>query len=220
MRRPPCPPLPPPADELLLESALTLLPASDTQAEAFGPLVVRRWGDVLEQWLRSASDPGTALDSLTASVIPAIAGLRAKGYPARAEQYRLALQDAAGPARLAALPVAVPPLPKTEKPATAARHPAAVLAPVPLLPPQEIEARAGSLLEQAGALFTVQTRITAAGPASAQVTGVVWSTPRAERTFSFTFDVLTQTVSDIRAGGTQYPNSVPLERFTAWVEGK
>jgi hypothetical protein len=90
---------------------------------------------------------------------------------------------------------------------------------VPALSPEQTEALAIRMLEEAGALFTVNTTVVASAANTARVTSIVFSSPDRDRTFDFQLDVVQREIEAIREGDQVYPYSMPFERFVGWVRG-
>ena len=87
----------------------------------------------------------------------------------------------------------------------------------PTYTPDQVEALAESTLQNAGALFTVETTIDAVAPDTARVEGIVFAVPSGDRTFSFTYDVARDEISAVEGGGEEYPYSLTLDAFVKWL---
>ncbi len=219
------------------ESQLTrtfLLPFSAFTPDDFSDFVFERYRTVLRDMLTLVGDPEIFMEHIVEAHVPLIAKLEEQGYPKRAVRLREVLRaltegmhpvsasliDAAKALRTADT-LDLSPLPPKPEPATEADpKPAPVLAePAVVLSPHEVEARAEKALSDAGALFTVHTTITATEGNRARISDVLFSSPKEDRSVSFTLDVLTWLVSGIEIGGeTEFPYTPSFEGFTEWIK--
>jgi len=83
--------------------------------------------------------------------------------------------------------------------------------------PQEVERLAYELLRDSGALFTVETSITASAADTALVRGVIFSSAGGDHTYDCTLNVQTHEVSQIVKDGSMLPNALSLGAFVVWV---
>lgn len=226
-------------------SALRLLrfASSDLSPKPLPSVLVDRWRGAVAAFLATEEKPAAFLEELVrASRVP-LRALAARGHPQRAHRIAEALISAvrpyaAGlpPAGLAAFTdlrrfdasllqgsvdasVALPA--PTEKSAGVAVVPSAPGASssssAAALSAAEIEQRAYALLRDAGAVFTVHTKIEAAGPALASVQGLVFGGKSGDRSFDFTLDLAREEVRGIAVGGRGVPFPMPFADFIAWA---
>lgn len=215
------------------------LPFSDTATEGASDLVIERWGQSLGSTLRSAQKPPVVAAEILRSVTVALDRCQKLGYPRRAQRYAASALQAIAPwkgelagtvgaiidhmeaIRKAPLPDAAT-LGASVLAQAAASSAAASSAPAPvLLSAEELQARTRELLEEAGALFTVQTVIEPIEKRNAvRVTGVAIPTASGDQMVAFSYDLDRGVVFDITKDGQPLPYDVPLAGYLEWVKGE
>ena len=219
------------------ESQLTrafLLPFGAFTADSFSDFVFERYQTVLSDMLGTVGDPEIFMEHIIDAHVPLIAKLEEQGYPKRAVRLREILHtltEAMHPASASLIDAVktlrtsdaldLSPLPPKREPVA---EPKPQVAPKPVepavvLPPGEVEARAEKALADAGALFTVRSTVTAIEGNRAHISDILFSSPKEDRSVSFTLDVLTGLVTEIEIdGNTEFPYTPSFEGFTEWIK--
>lgn len=224
------------------ELRLILLPSTDVSAEAITPLVVAKWQADLSEVLHSSPDPAAFASILEQKMEGALVRMRDANYPERLERYSQALRHFRSEALNVIAPVmqqVISQWSEEPKESTVAAQPSSenIAAPgtdseslptesqtqvsddVSALSPEQIETETRWMLQELGAVFTVETTVQALGPHAADVKTIVFSSPQGDRTFDFTYDVSKGEVRDIREnGGERMPYAVPIEKFLEWAK--
>lgn len=221
--------------------ALLGFPQADILQRAMLPLVTTKWVDDISTLLKGSKEPGEFLGELFRAVQPLILQWEKQGLVERAERYGTAVvaitppyRDAlsrAGKRRLKAIEdflvhLGVPRIgggeilveQSDDSSDTSPRSLLASIAP-PSLPTGAVEREVYEVFREAGALFTVETRIVPIDASRAKVEGIVFGGEGGDRTLDFTYDLSTGEVSEIMEGETHYPFAVPLPKFLEWVRG-
>ncbi|MDP7477520.1 MAG: hypothetical protein QF442_03670 [Candidatus Peribacteraceae bacterium] len=220
-----------------VEAELTrafLLPISALSPQPFSDLILERFKTTLLTMLDRVGDPESLVEYLLMVDMPLIDRLEERGYPRRAmyladtlidlidaiSKKTVKMEDAY--AKLLArdqldispLPPKrefeeVSPLPKKKEPEPE---------PEVTLTPEQVEGAAYRMLEDAEALFTVNTGIAAVSGNSARVTDILFSAATEDRSVTFTLNVVTRKVSDIVINGqSDFPYEPSFAAFVTWV---
>ncbi|TSC60808.1 MAG: hypothetical protein Greene041662_40 [Candidatus Peregrinibacteria bacterium Greene0416_62] len=80
-----------------------------------------------------------------------------------------------------------------------------------------VESRTRSILRDAGAAFSLETRIIPVSATRALVENIVFAGSIRDRTLTFTLDVERSEVLGIHEGMTEYPYAMPIQAFAEWV---
>jgi hypothetical protein len=210
---------------------LLALPQSDVLPEGIPGFVIQRWGLALREELLKQEDPLVLFRELLAVLHPLLGRAQEQGYPERVQNYVRVLAMAASllelPPDLAhevgSLEKLVEIIPKAKTAERAIDVTLQASSPeiptIPPISPEEVEARASRALLDAGALFTVNTRIRATSPGIAKVDSIVFPSSAGDRILDFELDVLRGEVRSISDSGRFLPYAVPLSAFAAWVRG-
>jgi len=205
---------------------LMAFPISNTQSEPLSDAIVQKWEDDLISFLDTASDSDVILESLSEMLIQQYRSFVRRDYPQRAAQvlsvltnleqrYTLEFSDELK-SELKTLRTGeridlIPEAPAEEATEVVVEEMA------PSLTPQEVEERANTLLNDAGAVFTVQTTIDLEPPSIAVIEGIVFSTAQGDRMFAFYLDVISGNVSRVVSDDRTYPFELPLTAFVEWL---
>ena len=224
------------------ESHLTrvfLLPFSTLSPELFADFVFERFAVSLRDMRGKVGDPDAFTDHIIQTHMPLIDRLEERGYPLRAKHLSETLisliagienpTDISLEAKATLLQrtrVDLSPLPPKKdievvlyKEPDPKGVPVGEPEPTVLLTAAQAEARAYSLLEREGALFTVSKSIAYYKDNLVLVTDILFSTPTVDRAVSFTLDVITETVTNIEINGdTDFPYTPKLSSFVNWVK--
>ena len=84
--------------------------------------------------------------------------------------------------------------------------------------PEMVESRTYAILRDMGAVFAVNTEINAVEPNTARVRRVIFSTSSGDFTFDFYFNVVKGEISQIIQDGKEFPYSLSIETFSAWIK--
>lgn len=212
------------------------LPLSDDLPQAVTGLSLQRWLDSVLVYASSVADPIPFLEELVELVGKHALQADATGYPQRAQSWVQNLHTL-----LTKLPINMPTetvervqhlqsygavdtsapiaLPKTEEPTD-------VSTPVEVVPeviaeqytPDVVEQRTLSILEDMGAIFTVETTVSATAPNTSTVRGVLFSAPSGDYLFDFQYNVVTGQITDIIRNNQAYPYALDVGAFRAWVQ--
>jgi len=216
-------------------SRVFLLPFSALSAETFSDFVFERFAVSLRGMLSKVGDPDTFGDHIVQVHMPLIDHLEERGYPLRARNLTQILLDLivdlenptdvvlqAEDILVRRSRIDLSPLPPKREPEESLSEepedPTPDPEPAVTLSPQQVEARAYTLLESVGALFTVNSSIAAYEGNTARVMDILFSTETEDRAVSFSLDVVTKTVSEIQINGnTDFPYTPSLDGFIIWV---
>jgi len=214
-----------------------LFPFSLFSPENVSDFVMDRYSVTLEGIVSNLDDESPFVDHLLDTLLPLVDRLEEKGYPRRAMHMSAvlvslinsidhktdAMKDAVvylqfvSQADIRSLPV------KTVKkqdtaPVSSLNAEEKLLAPEVVYPPQEVEAIAYDMLQKSGALFTVDTGIAAYTENKARVSGIFFSSPKEDRSVTFTLDVHTKIVSEIEINGkSDFPYEPSFDGFVEWI---
>ncbi|MFA7682478.1 MAG: hypothetical protein WCX61_05630, partial [Candidatus Peribacteraceae bacterium] len=107
---------------------------------------------------------------------------------------------------------------RDEEPASSQEeHEAASSTPEQVFSPDVVQQSAEELLQNAGAVFTVQTVVTPEPSGFAHITNIVFATAEGDTMVDFTLDTVTGTASHIALRGEVLPYRLSLERLVAWL---
>lgn len=225
-----------PEPNVSVESQLTrsfLLPFSTLSPEVFSDFVFERFTVSLRDMLGKVGDSDAFGADVVHTHLPLIQKLEDRGYPLRARllsntllELIDALDDPSEDVKKAQQyllqrdRINLAPLPPKKEP----RPIEEVVAPEPepepevTLSTEEVEAKAYLLLEDAGALFTINSAISAYDGNKARVMDVLFSTETEDRAVSFTLDVVLLNVSNIEINGnTDFPYTPSFDGFVQWI---
>ena len=217
-----------------IESRLTrafIFPYSLYTPTPVSDFVFDRYRLTIEDIGDTVADSTTFIENVYDAHYPFIAKLQAKGYPQRAAHMRRSLiyaiesietQTDTMKKDLAQLQVGnmvdVSPLPQESAEIEQKEKQEVQKADVPSLSPAEIENRAYAVLQDAGALFTVETNIAALMANTARISGVYFSGSTEDRKATFSLNVVTGIVSDIEVNEqSDFPYNPSFEGFKKWI---
>jgi len=214
-------------------SRIFLLPFSAFSPETFSDFVFERFSVSLREMLGTVGDADAFGAHFVQAHLPLIQKLEDRGYPLRAQFLSQILLDLikemTSPSEdiekakeylLQRDRINIAPLPPKKEP----RPIEEVVAPEPESEPEvtlsteEVEAKAYQLLEDAGALFTINSAISAYDGNKARVMDVLFSTETEDRAVSFTLDVVLLNVSNIEINGnTDFLYTPSFDGFVQWI---
>ncbi len=233
------------ANEIVL-LRLFALPASDNAPKAVASTVVSRWQFEVQSLLGAEADPAALRERLATDVLPILNEQEAQGYPERAQRYATAIlgmeraasgsltsqeetllpqyeflaQRSVDPLFTASLVSPSLPLDSVPDPT-----PATLTASGTIVVPfartgwdaESVQQRAYALLRDAGALFTVETRLKPLDPDTVDVRGIVVESPSGQQSYDFVLTLDDRQVSSISVRGTNFPYAQDLASFMAWA---
>jgi len=217
-----------------MESRLTyvfVFPYSLYASAPVSDFVFDRYRIAVKDIADSVDDSTAFIEHLFEAQYPSIQKLSLQGYPQRAEQMRRSLIEGIESVQtqtdimkkdLAQLHVGdivdVSPLPTVSTEMEQEEVKEIQKADVVALSPAEVENKAYQLLQDADALFTVETNIAAFQANTARITGVYFSGSTEDRKATFTLNVFTGIVSDIEINEqSNFPYNPSFESFIQWV---
>jgi len=226
-------PPPPWKSQDLRKRALLGYPQADILQRAALPLATEKWADDTSMLLRESEDSSEFLGELLHVLQPLVVQWERQGFIERAERYSKAVVAIAVPyrdvlsradkRRLRAIEdflmhLGVPRIAVEEEQDSPhpLLSPPASISPASL-PTEMVEGEVYEVLREAGALFTIETRIVPTDSSRASVEGVMFGGRERDRTFDFTYDLSTGEVHEVIEGETHYPFAVPLPKFLEWV---
>ena len=218
-------------------TALFFMPTADVLPKACGQMAVEHWGRLLEESVLDAKNPSNILNSLLVHAHESVKTMEELHYPERARWYvqqavvisvpyedglsihaqksfyalshweDLSLEE---PEVEEEAPEEVEVVEEDEKVEDVEEEVA--------FSPDVVEAQAYAKLEEhKNFLFTVETRVVAISPNTAQVVNIVVSSPGKDRVFSFLLDTEKGVISELTEGDKEYPFNLALERFMSWA---
>lgn len=214
------------------------LPLSDTQPRSVTPLARQRWLETVTWYAQSVADPVPFLEDMVRGVGSYAARINKAGYPQRSRDWTAALQQLpevltmnlpqgtldriAHLQQLDAVDTSAP----IELPKTAADKPEALeVVAVPeekaaeeAYTPAIVEQRTLRMLQDMGAIFTVETSVSAVAPNTAAVRGVLFSTPSGDYTYTFSYNVVHGEIRDVIRNNKEYPYALDISAFRKWVQ--
>lgn len=221
--------------------ALLGFPQADILQRSTLPLVTTKWVDDISTLLKSSKEPAELLGKLLHILQPLIVQWERQGFVERAERYGQAVvaialpyRDAlsrASKRRLRAIEnflvhLGVPRIGGAELQEDGQTHTSGTSSISVVSSPSPISFSVGMVEEEvyevfrdAGALFTIQTRIVPIDSSRAEVKGMVFGGEDGDWALDFTYDLSTGEVSEVIEGETHYPFAVPFPKFLEWVRG-
>lgn len=201
-------------------------PFADTVAGAGRGFAWGRWREDFGTFLASFENPrDAAIGSL--DVLGRLATLRDRqGYPERARLLAHALLEHAGAISSDARGADTLEQLRNLDRVSASTSSVSVVVSAPVassaasehsFDPALTQARARAILQSAGALVSLQTRITAEAEAIARIDDIVFGGSGIDRTVSFLLDTERRQVSGITEGSETFPFPMPWEDFVSWV---
>lgn len=219
--------------ETSVESQLTrvfMLPYAAQTAPEFPVFVFDRHLATIEGILDKVGDSVAFTENFLTAHVPTVFALETLEFPRRARSLRSTLSELMGKSleKTSRMQEAHKILLTLDRINTTPLQPKQEEAPGPeevveaepevLLTAEQVEAKAYDMLTDAGALFSVQSAVAAFAPNQARVSNIVFSTPKEDRTVSFTIDVVLSTVTDIEVNGNgDFPYSPTFEGFVTWI---
>lgn len=208
-----------------------LVPFSFFGSDAFTEFTMERFAVALRGMVKQVGEPVSFVEHLIETHMPLIDRLESRGYPQRAaflaenleelihtfDEPTAYMRDALTQLRQRNA-VSLDPLPqrKERKHEEEVIHPAPE--PVVQLSEEETEALGYSMLQKSGALFTVNTAVSAGGQNIVHVTDVLYGSSTVDRSVSFTLNVVTKIVSHIEIdGNTDFPYEPTFDGFVTWI---
>ncbi len=226
--------LDPATDDAAVQSALThAMLLTDTAAEQMPQGVLARWTPFASAVLAEGSDAHVFFEQTVPFVATHLARMQRQGYPERFASALAALNALTGNApagtslaaleelrQVSALPLTDPIL-EAASSSSESSVPSVVSAPEPLGVREKVvlEAKTRQLLTKAGAVFSMQTAVTAVMAHQVDVTGIVFSDASSEHIYRFSFNPETQVVSSIVRDGEEMLYPLNIDAFTAWARG-
>jgi hypothetical protein len=210
-----------------------LLPGGDIGA----PLparVIDRWKDQVQKHVDTSEHPEEFLAALLASLADYRSLMSEQEFPERLGRLSRALEAIVEP-HLSALSDDDKALyaswkdihaiaPYTEAPAVVVpKEPqyssssSAIAAPPEVFDAASLEAQARGLLQNAGALFTIQTELRAESSSRVRVAGIVFASPQGEHRYDFTLNVADTQITNLQQDGTLLPYALTLEASGQWA---
>ena len=220
------------------ESALLAfgLPEADRASQGFSPVVTRWWAESVTAFIADQQqDPLPLIEPLLTALLPVVERSMEEGYPERAQTLARSLQSFAEPvaSRLSAtLTLALTKAQRLTEvqanlfasSATSASSVSSQGSSVPSQPvltpinPEERVMIVTAALEQAGALFSLQTTIEPKEDGQAvTVRDILFASPKGDLSYMFDVDVPTLQVSSIVQEGKLLPYPMSLDAFLQWV---
>lgn len=224
----------PETDDEEIRARLSALPQSDAIGEGIKEFTMRRW----VQAVRALDDPAFA-EELIFALQPLVGRAEETGFPQRARRLAAALQEVgvAFEADLSMealkLLLELDELTKVEVEAIEIEEPS--FAPSPFaeatgdrdgasegkeeaeattFDAAQAEARAHKILTEAGALFTVNTRLQAVSADTVHIKSIIFG----DRLMDFDLNVRTQTIGAVQMEGERFPYEMKLDGFVEWAK--
>ena len=227
-----------PSDESRMVRLFSV-PRADLQPEGMSSLSVERWQQELTAMLadQSASEGPAVLDAFIPHWTEVVRAQAQANLPERTQRYSSIISSVAAPyeTRLAAdtllalsdvvmLPVQLAGV-RLEDAVSAASSEESSSSSVSsqsvssaASETQDGVTEAVAALRAAGGMETPHTAVSALGPRSVHVVGMIFATENGDLPFEFSYDASTNEVSDILKDGAVLPYAVPLEQFVAWAK--
>ena len=209
-----------------------LFPFSLFSSEDVSDFVMDRYGVALEGIVSNMSDASPFVEHLLDTHLPLIDRLEEKGYPRRAirmsetlvslilsmehktDVMTKALNHLQFFSQVDITPLPVKPAKKTRNTVVQQED----IVPVVVYSPQAVEVMAHDMLQKSGALFTVETGIAAYADNKAHVSGIFFSSPKEDRSVTFTLDVYSKIVNEIEINGkSDFPYEPSFDGFVEWI---
>ncbi len=222
------------------------LPQVDHASQGFSPVVTRWWEKAVSEFITQQHDPLSLVEPLLTALLPVVEQNIADNYPERAQTLAHALalfaepvQDQLSLERKAALidmqgrtNPHVELFPSSSESSSLARRSlgedgsaasdssvsSAASSSLPPIDPQERVRTVEFALEQAGALFSLQTTLEPLEDGqSIHVRDILFSSPKGDILYAFDVNVRTNEASSIVQDGTIMPYPMSLDAFLQWV---
>lgn len=214
------------------------LPEADRRSEGLSPVVVQWWEDFVTARIAGEQDPRSLVEPLLTAELPLIEEHQKSGAPERAQVLAHALLAFAEPV-VTALPkilqkslaaaealtdqtfTVFPASNSSFSVSSVAAKESSSSSSAAALRPIAAEERVAAIeqaLSEAGALFTIQAKITSLDDGqSVHVSGILFSSSQVDRAYEFDVDVGDNQVSHIVQDGKEMPYPMALEAFLEWV---
>ncbi len=208
--------------------------ASDSETEAISDFTMDRWKSAVMRFTKSLKAPASFLDETVHRLVPFVELFSRQGYPLRAERLSHALSSLIDPYRPLLSVETTQVVDRTrykearvvsgeENAGEADVLPAEVENNVPeaeqAFDPAQIEYMAYSDLRDVGALFTLETVLTAISTHQVDVDGIIFAGATKDILLNFIYDTQSKEVQDISFDGKEYPFATPIITFTDWIRG-
>ncbi len=205
------------------ESALRLLllPASDTLPTPLPPVLRSQYLAAMQSFLRGQKQPLPMLYAFIRQMAEVQQELSESQYPERHAAYGDAIRQFL-PSSSDVVPADITAIAASFRSdviqASQSVSSASVSsAPCNAAKPSDPVDRTRNFLQEAGALFTVQTSLTILDAHDVRVESVAFSTGQGDRLLSFTVDYTCQMLKDMTVDGQKQPLSMSMEAFGKWV---
>lgn len=212
---------------------LLALPTTDVLAEGIPGFAVERWQVQVQEYFQKKVAPYPLLNVIALDIAAQIDAFEAKGYPERARRYLTALLALTNGKEEHLSSELLRALERLKKLTTVQIHKnveeethAAASVPDATLPfpttvayvPEEVRSRATTMLKQAGALFSLKTKVSATDATHAHVEDILFPTLQGDLLFAFDVNLATGEVESILHDGQLLPFPMPLDRFVSWLQ--
>lgn len=213
------------------------LPVADRASQGFSPVVVRWWEQAVNAFIAEQKDPALLVEPLLKALLPVVVQDAQDGYPERAQALARALTHFAEPVstlspeiktalanaqELTASDVEL--FASSESSASSSVSSASSasfsssVSSSPSIDPNERVVIVTSALEQAGALFSLQTKIEPREDGqSVTVRDILFSSSKGDLAYMFDVDVRSLQVSSIVQSGKLLPYPMQMDAFLQWV---
>ena len=211
------------------------LPASDSLAESLSSVVLTWWAQQATS-LVSGSDARTDLvTELLLTHFPVVRRFAEGGYPERAAEIVQGLQVIAEPVKsvlsadiLKGLrdaktqvehSVELSSLEESSAVSSEAGEKSSIISSTGKKASgiDHVDRVATTMLEEAGALFTTQTRIVPTDDQRAHVEGILFGAADGDHTYVFDFNVVEENISGIARDGKEMPYALTFRKFLEWA---
>ncbi|MDD5743070.1 MAG: hypothetical protein PHX87_06655 [Candidatus Peribacteraceae bacterium] len=210
------------------------LPEADRSSQGLSPVVVRWWEQAVTGYIAEEQNPLAFVESLLTTLLPVVERDQQDGYPERAQTLLSALQSFAEPVagRLSAtLTLAMEKAkrntvssvdlfasPLSSSSSSSSISSSSSSSSLPPVDPHERVQTVTTALEQAGALFSLQTKVDPKQDGqSVAVCDILFSSPKGDLPYTFDVDVRTMQVSSIVQNGKLLPYPMEMDAFLKWV---
>ncbi|OIO53810.1 hypothetical protein AUJ46_04220 [Candidatus Peregrinibacteria bacterium CG1_02_54_53] len=212
------------------------LPKADRSPQGFSPVVTRWWEHAVSALIAEEHEPLALVEPLLTALLPVTEQDIVDGYPERAQTLVRALEVFADPVRDQLSPklksslsdlaqrivphVELFPSASFNSSSSISAESSASSAPSSFAPidPQQRVQTVELALEQAGALFSLQTTLKPLDDGqSVAVRNILFSSSKGDILYAFDVNVRTNEVSSIVQDGTIKPYPMKLEAFLRWV---
>ncbi|MFA5273125.1 MAG: hypothetical protein WC353_03105 [Candidatus Peribacter sp.] len=213
-----------------------VLPLADRAPQGFSPVVVRWWQEEVSTFIAGQSDPLSLVEPLLTSLLPVVEQNIADNYPERAQRLAHALMTFSEPVSdqlppelhksLISLQQRVDPhvelfpssADSSSSIASVTSVSSASSSSLPPIDPQERVRTVEFALEQAGALFSLQTKLEPSEDSqSVHVRDILFSSSKGDLPYAFDVNARTMQVSSIVQNGKLLPYPMEMDAFLQWV---